>query len=105
MADVTELIAALGSLPPDQKAALAEALGVPTGTEEPKTELEHAQAQVDEKQTQIADLAGSEQALSDPGSAHDEIRQLHDQLTSLQVQVANLLRAQLVITDEPPPPA
>ena len=111
MADVDYLLSALASLDPDQRAKLAQALQTGTGGEPaaPVSELEGAQQQVDRIQTEIADLAGSEQAHVEPASVADRVNELHDQLTSLQVKVANLERAQLTVThdDAPadPPPA
>ena len=104
MADVDYLLSALSSLDPDQRAQLAAALQVDVSGQPaaPVSELDQAQAHVDKVQTQIADLAGSEQAHTNPSSVADRINELHDQLTSLQIKVANLERAQLTVTHDAP---
>ena len=105
MPDVDYLLSALSSLDPDQRTQLAQALqtdasGQPAA---PVSELEQTQQRVDKIQTEIADLAGSEQAHTEPSSVADRVNELHDQLTSLQVKVANLERAQLTVTHDAPP--
>ena len=105
MPDVDYLLSALASLDPDQRAKLAQALqtdasGQPAA---PVSGLDQAQQHVDRVQAEIADLAGSEQALIEPSSVADRVNELHDQLTSLQVKVANLERAQLTVTHDAAP--
>jgi len=51
------------------------------------------------KQEELATVAGSPEAASDPGAVAELVRSLHDQVHALQVQVGHILRTQLEVSD------
>ena len=120
MADIN---AFLSQLSPEERQSLASALTAPADA--PPVELSPEEQELAAKQEEVANLAGSEQAATDPGSVAAQINQLHSEITvlqeqlghstpvaalsdriqSLEIKVANLERAQPSIGYGQPGPA